>query len=216
MPRPRQVSDERILDVARDCFVECGAGTPIALVAARLGVSQPALFKRFGTKEDLLLAALAPSAVPEWMPLVEQGPDERDLREQLREIARAMTEDFARAVPSISVLRSTGISPAVAYRRRGVPPLVRAREALAGFITRAQSSGRARACDADALATMFIGALHVRIFLKHVAGDEASGSDAESYIDEVVSVVCDRIESASDAPSSSGEWVRVEPARTGT
>ena len=45
-----------------------------------------ALFKRFGTKQELLLASVAPCDPAPWLPLVEAGPDDRPLDEQLAEI----------------------------------------------------------------------------------------------------------------------------------
>jgi AcrR family transcriptional regulator len=46
-------NDRRILDAAREVFV-ADPGTPIALVAARAGVGISALYRRYGSKEELL------------------------------------------------------------------------------------------------------------------------------------------------------------------
>jgi AcrR family transcriptional regulator len=58
MTRPRQYTDEEILRVAAEVFLEHGASAPTALIASRAGVSEGVLFKRFKTKGALFAAAL--------------------------------------------------------------------------------------------------------------------------------------------------------------
>jgi AcrR family transcriptional regulator len=59
---PRRTADERraeILDVARTAFAATGLdGTSTELIAERVGISQPYLFRLFGTKKQLFLAAV--------------------------------------------------------------------------------------------------------------------------------------------------------------
>ena len=100
MGRPRQVLDEEILEAARACFIEHGASVSTETIAARLGVSGPALLKRFGSKRELLKAAFSIGHAPPWLPLVEEGPDTRELTVQLREIAQAIDTFFRKMVPA--------------------------------------------------------------------------------------------------------------------
>ncbi len=59
---PRRTADERraeILDAARSAFADTGLdGTSTELIAERVGISQPYLFRLFGTKKQLFLAAV--------------------------------------------------------------------------------------------------------------------------------------------------------------
>jgi len=59
---PRRTADERraeILDVARSAFADTGLdGTSTERIAERVGISQPYLFRLFGTKKQLFLAAV--------------------------------------------------------------------------------------------------------------------------------------------------------------
>ena len=64
MVRPRQFTDEQILASARKSLLEHGPGVSTAKIAKAVGMSQAALFKRFGSKEDLLIAALMPPHLP--------------------------------------------------------------------------------------------------------------------------------------------------------
>ncbi|MFN7134425.1 MAG: TetR/AcrR family transcriptional regulator, partial [Myxococcales bacterium] len=130
MARPRQITDEQILEEARRCFLEHGPSVSTEVVAGRLQISQAVLFKRFRTKEELLIAALRPDPDPAWVRIVEEGPDERPLREQLRQLAPLVTAWFDEIVPCIAVLRASSID----LRRLVTPgcplPPVRAQRAV--------------------------------------------------------------------------------------
>ncbi len=58
MARPRNLTDTQILYEARACFLEHGAAVSTTVIAERLGISHGVLFQRFGTKDQLLRAAL--------------------------------------------------------------------------------------------------------------------------------------------------------------
>ena len=68
MVRPKQVTDEDLLKIALKCFLEHGPNVSAQIIADRAGLSQPVLFKRFGTKEELFLRAVAP---PEHQPILD-------------------------------------------------------------------------------------------------------------------------------------------------
>lgn len=75
---PAPVRREQILDAAIDVFAQSGyrdAGT--AVIAARLGVSEPTLFRHFPTKRALYLAAIDRSAeviIGRWSELAAAAP----------------------------------------------------------------------------------------------------------------------------------------------
>ena len=62
LPAPRQAADERrnaIIDAAIVEFAVSGLhGTPTETIARRAGISQPSIFRLFGSKQELFLAAL--------------------------------------------------------------------------------------------------------------------------------------------------------------
>lgn len=51
---------ERILAAARDVFAERGLDAPFEAIARRAGVGQATLYRRFPTRQDLLVAAFGP------------------------------------------------------------------------------------------------------------------------------------------------------------
>lgn len=184
MARPARHTEEAVLEVARAVFVEHGPHAPLGLVAERLGLSAPALFKRFGSKEALLCAALGcPGAMP-FVDALELGPDARALDVQLVEHLRSFLTYARQLVPRIAALRAAGIDPHEAFRAHGPPPLQRQRQALSAWLRRGIEAGRVRPLDADALAISLNGAMHGRAFLEHVGLARDDGSDA--FVEAVV------------------------------
>src|SRR6185295_7650575 len=90
MARPRLVSDDEIRSAVRKGVLEQGPQVSLDLIADRLGVTAPALFKRFGSRNALLLAALKLPENPRFLTLLTNGPDElRPFETQLHEIIDA-------------------------------------------------------------------------------------------------------------------------------
>lgn len=189
MSRPRQVSDEQILTAARECFLELGPQAPTSAIAERLGVSQAALFKRFGSKETLLLRSLAPPEKPAWVDLCELGPDDRPFDEQLIEIALAIARFFGEVIPCLAVLRASS-SPDHIEALMGehkVPPPVRGTEALVLFLRRAQKSGHLRQdLDARVFVSALLGSLMHRAFLSYVGAGLIEMPGIEDHVRGVV------------------------------
>lgn len=184
--RPRSFSDEDLLKTARRIFLEDGPGVSTTKIAKALGVSQAALFKRFSTKKELMLQALAPTVLPKWIDRVQKGPDERPVAEQLREIVAEVDEFFGKVMPAFSCIRAAGIGPdSIMKSFKDNPPPVRAHRALTGFFTTLHEQGRANIPHPKAMATAFMGAIHTRHSLQHMLGDQAPDF-GENYSDHMV------------------------------
>ncbi len=188
MPRPRQVSDEQILESARAAFLQHGPGVSTTVIADDLGVSQAALFKRFGTKEQLMRRSMAPQP-PDWREVLGQGPDERSVPDQLRALGRTVSDFYERMVPCMATLRSAGVSPHELLDDDDVPPPIRGVRAVAAWMDVARAQGRIRDLDPGSFATAFLGALQSRAFLRHLSGDREPGGDAGQYVDQLVDLL---------------------------
>src|SRR5207249_9328021 len=103
MGRPKEVTDEQIVVAARRCFLERGAGVSAGEIARKLGVSHTTLFNRFGSKEALMVAALAPPQTVPWVTALDAGPDDRPIREQLVEHAKVMSTYFQNLQAGLAV-----------------------------------------------------------------------------------------------------------------
>lgn len=186
MVRPRQVSDEEILEAARQCFIEHGPSVSISVIADKVGVTQPALSKRFGSKKNLLLEAMLPEAIPQWTLSLADGPDERPFAEQLLEIGERGTEYFADLLPRLMVLRNARLDPSEIISRYEVFPPVVSLRALSEWLERAYEKGMIREVDFTQAAMSLMGALHIREFLSHIGRHAVPEPDYDSYAIQLV------------------------------
>jgi AcrR family transcriptional regulator len=186
MGRPRQVLDEEILEAARACFIEQGAAVSVEVIGARLGVSGPAVLKRFGSKRELLKAAFAMEETPRWVELLEEGPDGREMVEQLREVAGALDDFFREKVPGFAVLREAGIGPEEWASGHAQPPPMRGHLALVGWLTRAQARGQLGAGDVEVMASFLMAGVQYRHFLAHVTGRAVPEEGSGQWLDQMV------------------------------
>ena len=201
MARPRTVSDDAILSAARSVFLELGPSASTSVIAERVGLSQAGLFKRFPTKAELMVAALAPPPIPPFSEALEGGPDPaRPIQPQLREIARGVAGFFKEMVPCVMVLSSAGLPPQELLNRFDVPPPLVAKIALVAWIERAMDEGRVRRGDAAPLVSALMGALHMRSFLCHISDNPMSGPELDAYADSVVDNLWNGLAPAEESP----------------
>ena len=181
MARPRQVTDEQILQTMRDSVLQHGPAVSLDVVAEQLNVTAPALIKRFGTRRALLIAALKPPEASAVFDDLARGPDGRPLPEQLEGLIGAFTEFFGHAMPCIIALRESGIPHSELYRANEAPLPLRLIRALTKWLGQAQTQGLID-CDAhDTAATAVVGALTTRAFTAHLTQTPWSGRAQREY-----------------------------------
>lgn len=168
MARPRQITDDEILKMTRACALERGPQVSLEVVAERLGVTPPALIKRFGTRRALLLAALRPTDDPQWIRDIANGPDERPLAVQMEDKLGRILDLMVREVPCLVALRESGIPIEEIFQPGTVPAPVRGLRALAAWLERACERGLASCEDSETAASAIMGSLQSRIFLAHL------------------------------------------------
>lgn len=178
MVRPRSFTDAELLAGARACFLEHGPSVSTSHIAAEIGVSQATLFKRFGSKDGLMKAALMPRTEGEHWEALSAPLDDRPVPEQLVERGQVLMRFFQQMVPCIAVLRAhSGDMLRELADSESAPP-VRALRATQGFFDACVSQGRMRPCNTKALALLWLGGLRNRAFWSHmlpgveVVGDE--------------------------------------------
>ena len=175
MARPRQITDEEILEAVRTSIFEHGPSVSTVLIAERLGVSQATLFKRFGDKSNLILKALVPEARPGFLDLVESGPIAQGaVQEELIEIGLAALAHFRTVMPRIMALRQAGFEPKVLLEQFDVPPPVLVLVTLTSWFDRASRMGWMHCQNSQSVAMAFMGSLHVRAFFDIMIAQTAS------------------------------------------
>ncbi len=186
MVRPRQFQDKDLLAAARSCLIEHGPGVSTTLIAVKAGVSQATLFKRFGTKQDLLVAALAPRPDPTLLALLAKGPTGAPMPVQLEALATALVAFFEQMLPCIMTLRAAGLSPREVFPDGVESPLVATRRLLGQFFASAQAQGRLTGSAPAALALQFIGASKELAFQRYVFPDSAPDLSTSAYAQNLV------------------------------
>ncbi len=182
MVRPRVVSDDEILTAARQGFLAHGPALSTAVIAESLGVSQATLFKRFGSKERLMVAALTPRPDgPDWAG-VTAPLDDRPLVDQLTERGLLVLRFFDQMMPCVAMLHAH--SPELVHELMARPdaPPVRALAAVRALFDAALAQGRVAPCDTEAVAMVWLGALRQRAFWSANLPSAPLRADGEEYV----------------------------------
>ena len=99
MGRARTVEDEDILEAARLAFVDRGQLATTREIADAAGISQAVLYQRFGSKDDLFFAAMAPPP-PDLDDLLGEPPREPEETESyLADVAERLYRYFETVAP---------------------------------------------------------------------------------------------------------------------
>jgi AcrR family transcriptional regulator len=181
MVRPRQFKDEDILAVARACFIEHGPAVPTTLIAESAGVSQATLFKRFGTKQELMRESLRPRVAPQLLAQLADGPDERPIPDQLLALVTGLTAMFEALLPCVMTLWAAGEHPGTVMGVGGDALPVKARRALTQFLHIAQSQRRMAGGDPEAMAMVLIGSAKELAFQRNMFPESAPTLTSEAY-----------------------------------
>ena len=166
MARPRLITDEQILRTMRASVLEHGPAVSLDLVAEKLKVTSPALLKRFGTRQALMIEALKPPEEPTWVQS-HREVDGRPLEAQLEGLFTDIWEFFAEAVPCVMALRESGIEDHLWQKAVGPGPL-RGLTALVKWLELAKAERLIDTDDLETAAYTMLGALHMRTITTHI------------------------------------------------
>ena len=175
---------ERLLDAARDVFLEQGyAGASVNEVVARAGGSLATLYKQFGSKEKLFTAAMERHIATAWA-VLEEGRRDRQAPEQvLFELGRRMLmlvfdPGVIRLVRGLAFEAERAPELGELFLSRGPD---HTRQALARYLSDQAAQGQLTLDDPHETAGMFMGMLlgewHIDTLLgRDLAIDEAKCS----------------------------------------
>lgn len=185
MARPRQITDEQILETTRACVLEKGALVSMETIAGKLGVTGPALIKRFGSRQELWLKALMPPEHPAFIESFARGPDDRPFAVQLEERFTEIFDFVEQVVPCMSALRESGIPHDKVVR--GKSPL-RALQSISRWLELAHERGLAQVEAPESVATAILGAIQTRSFTAHIAKVSYSARSNQQYLSDLVTL----------------------------
>jgi AcrR family transcriptional regulator len=191
--------DQRILDATIDLFAEVGfEGLTFERVAARAGVGKPSVYRRYGSKLDLALAAI--TSISEHRVLYRDTGDSRnDLRAFMSDLLSIFLETATgKILPSM--IAEGNRTPELAARYHGFT--AERRVALKAALRRCISRGDlAETSNLDLVADFLTAPIYLRLL---VTGDPLN----DKFIDETVDAT---LRAFGPDPNR-----RSKPGRTGT
>jgi AcrR family transcriptional regulator len=166
MARPPKITTEEIIAVARQVFLEQGAGASTLLIAERTGISEAAIFKRFGTKQALFMASMGISDDHPWVSVLSKGTPTPEIRKDLIEICSQILEVYQDVMPRVLMMMNQGNTscPPPMFE----PPPIRDRQLLAGYLDRAIEKGYIKSCNAIVVAHMIIGGINSYVIMQNM------------------------------------------------
>ena len=203
MARPVVIEDGLILMTAREVFLEKGPRATTTDIAARAGISQGILFKRFKTKQALFKASMNLQGDEESpLPLDLQtkiGVD--SVQENLRDLGNALVNKFFGLVPTMMMDWSIGREEA--FAKDGLPSstdkegsrcserapdrAVRRIHMISSYLKEEEKLGRIRSVNTEIIAQTFVGALWHYAFLQVMMGEvHKQPLTQEQYVNGVV------------------------------
>jgi len=190
--RPPVISRERLLEIAREVFLELGIRATTAEVASRAGVAEGTIFLRFKSKVELFRAAMQFDP-DQALLFVEELPGRAgspDLRATLVDFA----EEFLRlgrvAVPVMMMTWSNPEQPNCVERTpERAQRYRRVIAALRRFFELELERGRVREADPELLARMLMGSLHHFVMAEVLAEGPVGRLKAAEYARGVVDVL---------------------------
>ncbi len=167
------MSPERLLEVAREVFLEHGIRATTAEVAARAGVAEGTIFHRYRSKAELFRAAMHfdPEQALAFAEELPSRAGKGELRATLIEFASRFLELGRIALPVMMMSWSNPEVESCLERstERGAK-YRRVLGAVGAFFEAEMRGGRLRQTDPEVLARMLIGSLHHFCLIELVAG----------------------------------------------
>lgn len=190
----------------RASVLEHGPAVSLDTVAHKLKVTGPALLKRFGTRQALMLKALRPPDEPAMLGQLAKGPDARPLEDQLVSCF-TMTWDFlAEVIPCISALRESGIAHRDIMDAKGLGPM-KLVNALTQWLERAKDAKLVESAALESVATAMLGAIQTRVFTAYVLKHPYSARSQREYVVDIA-----RLFARALAPARNVRGVRMSPS----
>ncbi|HEX2298123.1 MAG TPA: TetR/AcrR family transcriptional regulator [Pseudonocardiaceae bacterium] len=183
--RPRDASRDRaLLDATLAVLAESGyGGLTTAAVAARAGVSTATLYRRWSSKEDLVIAAASAHA-PELATSPDTGTLEGDLRALLQDKATALTGESGRLMRALIGEAAHNTALAEALTTAFLTPV---RRRVGEITERAVHRGEIPPVeDADLLGDLVIGPMVNRFLLTSSLPDRGDAADAARMADRLL------------------------------
>ncbi|AFY41107.1 TetR/AcrR family transcriptional regulator [Nostoc sp. PCC 7107] len=158
MARKPKITNQQILEAAREVFLQQGFGGSTIEIAQLAGISEASIFKRFSTKEELFFAAMGLPERPLWIKELENLCGTGNLKENLIQVCLQILEFYSEVLPRFMMLRSRGSAFPEPFTRKE-QGLMQDVKVLTSFLEREISLSRLRPVNAKIVAHILVGTL---------------------------------------------------------
>lgn len=159
MARTQSIDDETILTAAREVFLERGPSATTQEIARRAGVSEGTIFKRFGTKDELLIHSMRMIQSPVTESVMRDLLAMDDLGEALGSLALSLLSFYRSIVPRMMLISSCHLRPEEFFVDDVEPPPIRVLKSVMTYVHAEQKAGRIRVCDPEIVARNLVGVM---------------------------------------------------------
>jgi AcrR family transcriptional regulator len=185
------ISTERLLEVAREVFLELGIRATTSEVASRAGIAEGTIFHRFKSKDELFRAAMNfdPDAA---LAVVEELPARAgtgDLRQTLVEFAERFMAVGRVAMPVMMMSWSNPENLCAERTSERTSRYQRVLAALNSFFTIEMNAGRLRRTEPEVMSRMLIGSLHHFCLTELFVGEPRSRFTHREFAEQVIDVL---------------------------
>jgi AcrR family transcriptional regulator len=160
--RPVTISEDDILNAARDVYLLRGLDATTTEIAQRAGVSESIIFYRYKTKEALFLAVIDRQlVVPKALETLKSRVGQGDIAEHLYEVGTAILDMSQTVLPLMMQAWSSPAKLALMHERMQHPNPVQLTmiRLLSGYFEAESRLGRIRAVDPEVAARAFLGGM---------------------------------------------------------
>jgi AcrR family transcriptional regulator len=193
MARPPKITNDEILTAARQVFLEEGAGASTLKIAEKAGIAEASIFKRFGTKQALFLAAMGISETPPWVKDLPRRQPTAAIKSELTQLCHEMMAFYQEVLPRVMMMMVQNKQP---FPPPLPPPPMRDTQLLAGFLERAIAQGYIQSSHAKTIAHMLVGAIFNYVIMTTIAHKipiplpfQSSSVDPDTFIEQLIETV---------------------------
>lgn len=187
MTRPRTISDDEILQTAREVFLEKGPSATTAEIARCAGISEGIIFRRFSTKQALFLAAIGVKGKEDWSEGFPELAGTGEVRPNMVRLVVAMIEFFRELVPRVMVMHQSGMQrPPAAFFHGPDSPVRRNLQRVMDYLEAEHERGRIRCADAELVARILSASCWNYAFHEAIEAQIFTPVDADGFAEQLV------------------------------
>lgn len=186
MARKTTITDDQILDAARTMFRRHGFAATTAQIADEAGISEGSIFRRWASKQELMMCALGVTP-PRWVALAKTlQDDERPVEVQLTELTTAMLDFFLENIPQMVAMMSAGVAVRQKFMCSDDAPPVQGLRAIANYFAHLRANGSIRMSDPEIAARVLLATTHHYAFSEFAGLNEIMPMPKETYVRGIV------------------------------